>query len=198
MLSEALELSQHAGSRRIEAQVLHRLGDMHLQRDEPQLAVELFGQALGVVQDIGDPIGEAYVLHGLGLAHLRTGALERADAALRSALDLAGTAGERLAEVRVLLGLSELALTRSEPAQAVEQLQRALEFLRGVRAPRLEATVQAMLSEADAALGGNPDAEPPPVPSQAMATAPGAVAAHGGAYPGAELQARGSSTVGGY
>ncbi|GAA2525335.1 AfsR/SARP family transcriptional regulator [Winogradskya humida] len=64
-LDEALELSRRGGSRRLEAQVLHRIGLIHLAQGRPGDAVACFNGVLGAVRELGDPIGEAYALHGL-------------------------------------------------------------------------------------------------------------------------------------
>lgn len=69
-LGEALRLSRRGGSRRLEAQVLHRIGLIHLEQGRATDAVACFTRVLGTVRDLGDPIGEAFALHGLGRATL--------------------------------------------------------------------------------------------------------------------------------
>ncbi|MEV4516799.1 BTAD domain-containing putative transcriptional regulator [Dactylosporangium sp. NPDC049525] len=147
LLPEALQAIRRAGSARVEAQVLHRLGELHLQAQEPQAAY-VFEQALAVVRELGDPVGEAYALLGVGTAGLRGGDLAGAAAALRDARRLARDLGERLVEARVCMVLGELA-AGEDPALAVTEWRRALELLQVIRAPALEAQVMALLAEVD-------------------------------------------------
>ena len=153
LLSDALHMCRIAHCGRIEAQVLHRMGEAFLLDDELAHAVETFELALTMIRDVGDPIGEAYILHGTGVAQLRQGNYGKARQALRRALDLAGGVGERLAEARALLGLCELALAVGNPHEAVEAGQHAVEAFHGIDAPLYEAQVLTLLSDAYSALG---------------------------------------------
>jgi DNA-binding SARP family transcriptional activator/tetratricopeptide (TPR) repeat protein len=153
LLSDALHICRIAHCGRIEAQVLHRMGEAFLLDDELAHAVKTFGLALTMIRDVGDPIGEAYILHGLGVAQLRQGSHDKAQEALQRALDLAGGVGERLAEARALLGLCELALAVGKPHAAVDAGQQAVEAFRRIDAPLYEAQVLTQLSDAYSALG---------------------------------------------
>jgi DNA-binding SARP family transcriptional activator len=153
MSVQALEISREAGSRRTEAQALHRLGNAHLQAGQPAEAAAVFGEALVAVRALGDPIGEAYMMHGLGVAYLRSGDFARAGDALTSAQALADANNDRLVEARVEFGLGELALAMGTPRDAVAHLHRALTLFRGIQAPTYEERVLTMLTEAYEAAG---------------------------------------------
>ena len=66
LLSDALRLARAARCRRMEAQVLYRIGEAHLLAGEPAEPSSAFELALAVIRDLGDLIGEAYVLRGVG------------------------------------------------------------------------------------------------------------------------------------
>ncbi|GAB1639975.1 AfsR/SARP family transcriptional regulator [Krasilnikovia sp. MM14-A1259] len=153
ILAQALEMSRKAGSRRTEAQALHRLGNAHLQAGQPAEAAAVFGEALVAVRDLGDPIGEAYMMHGLGMASLRVGDYVRAKEALTDARVLTETNGDRLVAARVEHGLGELALATHAPREAVAHLYRALTMFRSIQAPAHEERVLSMLTQAYEAAG---------------------------------------------
>src|SRR5207245_346560 len=54
LLSEALRLCQTTRYTRLEAQVLHRMGEVCLMTGDFSLAVEKFGRVLAITSDIGD------------------------------------------------------------------------------------------------------------------------------------------------
>jgi tetratricopeptide (TPR) repeat protein len=153
LLSEALLLCQVAQCGRIEAQVLHRLGEAHLLAGELVDAIGAFKLSLVMSNDIGDLVGEAYALQGIGVASVRQTEFVQARNALQSAVEFAVTAGERLAEARALLGLSELALASGDPNQAVVFGRQASEMFRGMGAMLYDARALALLSDVHIALG---------------------------------------------
>ena len=154
LLSESLRLCQAAAQgTKVEAQVLHGLGEARLKTGDPARAVIEFERALAITRDIGDLIGQAYALRGIGVAKVRLNELDRAREVLRRALELASCANDRVAEARVLLGLSELAAATGDHAEAILFGQRAATAFREVHAPLLEAQALRLLSDAHAALG---------------------------------------------
>jgi tetratricopeptide (TPR) repeat protein len=153
LLADALLLCQAARCGRIEAQVLHRMGEAHLLAGHLAEAVTKFELALVITSDIGDLIGEAYARQGIGVAKLRQGEFDQARSSLRRALECAVTTGERLAEARALLGLSELALTSGNPREAVVFGQEASEIFRNMGAMLFSVRALTLLSDSHAALG---------------------------------------------
>ena len=153
LLSDALQLSRMAPCGRVEAQVLHRMGEANLRAGDLAEAIVVFNLALATTRDLNDPIGEAYALMGVGVAETRQGEFGTARDALQRALQLAGTAGERLAEARTLLGLSELCLASGDPGQAVVYGEGAVDTFRGIGALLDAARAFTILSAAHTALG---------------------------------------------
>jgi DNA-binding SARP family transcriptional activator len=153
LLSDALQLSQATRCRRVEAQVLHRMGGAYLVTGELPRAVDTFNLALARIRDVGDPVGEAYVLRGVGLARARQGEFGAARSALQRSFELAGTTGERLAAGRALLGLSELALTSRDPRRAIALGEQALGVFQEIGAPLYETKALTLIRDAHAALG---------------------------------------------
>jgi DNA-binding SARP family transcriptional activator len=157
LLTEALELTeapaQAMSGGRIEAQVLHVLGEAQLQAGEPADAAGTFARALARVLAVDDQVGETHVRRGLGLAALRQGQHDRARDALERALELAETIGVPLAAARARLGLSELALASSDPRQAVVQATQASAAFRELGTPLEQARALTLLSDACTAAG---------------------------------------------
>jgi hypothetical protein len=90
---------------------------------------------------------------GAGVAKVRQGDFDHANGALLHARKLASSAGQPLTEARALLGLSELALTTSDPAQALIFGQQAADVFRDMGALLDAARALTLLSAAHAALG---------------------------------------------
>jgi tetratricopeptide (TPR) repeat protein len=152
LLSDALRLCQDARCARVEAQVLHRMGEVCLLTGELARAIDSFEQARVITSDIGDLIGEAYALQGLGVGQVRQGEFDQARGALQRAVELAGRVGEHMAEATAVLGLGELALASGEPGQAVILERRAAAVFEEMKAPFYQARALTLLSDAYIAL----------------------------------------------
>jgi tetratricopeptide (TPR) repeat protein len=109
LLDEALAIARRTGSRRVEAQTLHRLGESYLCRDDLARAGAAFQEVLEVVRAVRDTVGEAYNLHGLGLVRLRLDRFGEAEPILMQAHRLAAQTGERLLAGKIRLALAEVA-----------------------------------------------------------------------------------------
>jgi DNA-binding SARP family transcriptional activator len=153
LLTDALQLVQAAHCGRVEAQVLHRLGETHMLTGDLLSAVDAFGLALAKVRELGDPIGEAYILQGMGVAKVRRGEFGDARGALQRSLELAGTTGERLVEAQALLGFCELALADGDPDQAGLVARQAADIFERIGAVLYAARALTLLGQAQAALG---------------------------------------------
>ncbi len=151
LLAEALRLMRASPCLRIEAQVLHRMGEANLLAQDLDAAAEAFGRSLAKSQDIGDPVGEAYAWLGLGLTWGRQHQLSRASQALERALSLGAAAGERLVQARAMAALGEVALLSGNPAQAAAAGQQAAQLFRSIGATLDEAKALTLVSHAGAA-----------------------------------------------
>ena len=155
LLAEALRLCRGANCGRIEAQVLHRMGEAHLKAGNLAEAVSAFEGVLKTSDDIGDLIGKAHAWQGIGVARLRQGEFGAAHSALQRVLELAGSTGERLrlSEARSLLGLSELALAQDDPAEATVFAQEAGKVFHDMGILMYQVQALTLLSEAHSRLG---------------------------------------------
>jgi Transposase IS66 family/Tetratricopeptide repeat len=151
--SPRMRMSRIAPCGRVEAQVLHRMGEANLRAGDLAEAIVVFKLALANTRDLNDPIGEAYALMGVGVAETRRGEFGSARDVLQRALKLAGTVGERLAEARALLGLSELCLASGDPSQAVVYGEGSVDVFLGIGALLDAARAFTMLGDAHFALG---------------------------------------------
>jgi DNA-binding SARP family transcriptional activator/tetratricopeptide (TPR) repeat protein len=149
LLDEALELSRHGTTRRVEAQVRYRQGEVWLRLDEPERAADAFGEALAALGNHADPVGRGFALHGFGHASLRAGRLADADGALREALRLAETTRNRLLETRCLLGLAELAIAGGRSGHADQWTRRAVELARAIDVPLYRARAAELRARVD-------------------------------------------------
>jgi DNA-binding SARP family transcriptional activator/tetratricopeptide (TPR) repeat protein len=159
LLSDALLLCRDAHCERIEAQVLHRLGEAHLLVGEFTGAAGAFELSLTISTNIADVIGQAYALQGIGVVRRHQGELDQARNALERAREFAVGAHEHLAEARALLALGELALAGGDSAQAVVFGRQASGLFRNMGASLHDARALTLLSEAYAGLGDAEAAE---------------------------------------
>lgn len=166
LLTEALMLCQGVPCGRIEAQVLHRLGEAHLATGKLAAAVSAFERSLTITSNIGDIVGQSYAQQGIGVARVRQGEFSKA----RASLQLAVSVRERLAEARATLGLSELALASGDPEKAVIVARQASQVFRDIGAQLYEMRVLALLGKAHAVLGDVEAADAASTESAALRT----------------------------
>jgi DNA-binding SARP family transcriptional activator/tetratricopeptide (TPR) repeat protein len=152
-LSQALRLCQTRGYPRLEAQILHRLGEACLLTGDIDRAAETFRQALIITREIKDTIGMAYAEQGLSRAQLRQKDFDQARKGFQNAMDLAGSVGEDMAQALSLLGLCELELACGNAEPATELGLRAVSVFERLKTPLRQAQALTILSEAQAAAG---------------------------------------------
>lgn len=130
-LGGALVAARHAGSPRLEAEAMVRLGELGWRRDgDAERYREQLGQALGICRQAGDRRGEAQVQHRLGLLELAVSDYRASRAALTTATRLYEKHGEQaaLADGHLALGALEVAERRSR--QGFAHYLRGLEIAR--------------------------------------------------------------------
>lgn len=126
LLDEALVISRDVGCLRVEAQVLYRFAELHLQAEHLEPARESLNRVLRIVRDIGDRIGEAHALYGLGRVRHREGRLDTAETTMTHAHAAATRVGEPVVAAQSLYALGEIANAKGDRAVALTQLQAAL------------------------------------------------------------------------
>ena len=112
----ALQTCRDLGSRRAEAQVLHRLGEIHLAADSVDRAADDFARALRIVERAGDQVGCAYALLGIGTVELRRERWQQAGSVLQDANRIACEVNDLLLVARIEFARADLAAARGELA----------------------------------------------------------------------------------
>ncbi|MFC7648702.1 tetratricopeptide repeat protein [Streptosporangium lutulentum] len=95
LLETALAVYHDLGDLRGAAQILNRMGALHLRQGRTEQAKAAYRQVSAASQAIGDRIGEAYGLLGMGETELLAGELDHAAEHLDAALTLADGLGRR-------------------------------------------------------------------------------------------------------
>ncbi len=93
-LDEALDVAHRAGDARVEAQVLSKLGRLHLLRRDSRRACAVLEEALTRAADAGDPRAEGEILRRLARAYLELGDPEKAEQDARRAASIERAMGD--------------------------------------------------------------------------------------------------------
>lgn len=154
MLEEALTLSRQGGTRRVEAQVHCRLGELWLSLGTWDRAAGAFTEALAALHDVDDSVGRVHALRGRGIAYAQSGRRAEAAEALGEALQTAARIRNPLLQARCLVALADLALAGGDWRPARAHLYQALEHLRAVNVPPDKEHVLALLAKVEAMAAG--------------------------------------------
>ena len=147
------------GDRRIHAEVLYWLGQLHLAAGEPEQAEPAFKEMLVIAEELADPREEAEARYGLGLVRLRTGALGAAAGLFRQALALNRPLGEPLTDGRIRTALGLVHHRHGEFQQAIGYLTEAAGIFDEIGAPLWRARAYRALGDTYAARGDQAAAE---------------------------------------
>ncbi len=134
LLDRAENICKKFGNRRVGAQVLHRLGELHLRRGDFELAADAYRRVLVSVRATDDQIGECHALLGLGTVQFRRGALEAATKTLTKAQDLAARVGERMVQNRVDMTRAEIAFVSGQLDAAADYCDHAIGGFQALKA----------------------------------------------------------------
>lgn len=148
-LDEALQVAIATKSVRIQAQVLHRLGEVHLVGEQLDEAERAFSRSLALVRQGRDSLGESYALSGLGAAQTRMRRYDEALSTLTQAHALAVQNADLLAIARSCLALADLHDTRGERDRASTWARQALEKFESVKATTGRRQALALLRRLD-------------------------------------------------
>ncbi|WP_336207263.1 AfsR/SARP family transcriptional regulator [Nonomuraea sp. LPB2021202275-12-8] len=141
------------GDRRIHAEVLYWLGQLHLAAGEPEQAEPAFKEMLAIAENLADPREEAEARYGLGLVRLRTGALGAAAGLFRQALALNRPLREPLTDGRIRTALGLVHHRYGQFQQAIGYLTEAAGIFDEIGAPLWRARAYRALGDAHAARG---------------------------------------------
>ncbi|MGN9913456.1 AfsR/SARP family transcriptional regulator [Phytohabitans sp. LJ34] len=121
-LSTLRRIHDNAGA----AHVLHDLAALCIERDQPDEAMRLLGEAQRLNRDGDSRYAEARIAHRLGHTYLMTGKHTAALSEFRRALQLAREIGNPLLEAAALYGLGVTHLGLGKPEEADNVLSAAL------------------------------------------------------------------------
>lgn len=138
LLNRALELKRSLGERVGESRALAALA-MARRAEEPNVALELFGQALKLLEGEEDIQAEAHVTRGMASTYLVQGELQKAIELFTRSLDLFQALGDQSYEGTVLNSLGTTALYLGNLDEAKKCYDQALEIHRKVKNPLWEA-----------------------------------------------------------
>ncbi|SEH03450.1 DNA-binding transcriptional activator of the SARP family [Nonomuraea solani] len=147
------------GDRRVHAEVLYWLGQLHLGAGEVDQAESDFKEMLAIAEDLADPREEAEARYGLGLVRLHTGALGAASGLFRQAMELNRPLGEPLTDGRIRTALALVHHRRREFRQAIGYLTEAIRIFDAIDTPLWQARSYRALGDVHAARGDRPAAD---------------------------------------
>lgn len=130
---EALAGYRQVEDRDGEAHALHELGVLTA-RDDPRAGLDRLREALAIRQEIGDRSGQADSEIAIGAVLLDAGSVAEAAAPLARGLELADSLGDPFDRAEAHYQRARLARARSDLAQALIEIDRALELTESVRA----------------------------------------------------------------
>ncbi|MFG1946246.1 BTAD domain-containing putative transcriptional regulator [Nonomuraea sp. NPDC048826] len=183
-------LAGRDGDRRVHAEVLYWLGQLHLAAGEVEPAESAFKEMLAIAEDLVDPREEAEARYGLGLVRLHTGAHGAAAGLFRQALALNRPLGEPLTEGRIRTALGVLHHGNGQPRQAVDHLTEAARIFDAIGIPLWSGRAYRALADAHEALGDGPAADAARRRALALFTEVGAPEAAELARPGGDRPRR--------
>ncbi|MEV0611716.1 BTAD domain-containing putative transcriptional regulator [Nonomuraea sp. NPDC050404] len=141
------------GDRRVHAEVLYWLGQLHLGAGEVDRAESDFKEMLAIAEELADPREEAEARYGLGLVRLDTGALGAASGLFRQAMELNRPLGEPLTDGRIRTALALAHHRRGEFRQAIGYLTEAIKIFGAIDTPLWQARAYRALGDVHAARG---------------------------------------------
>ena len=141
--------AQTSDARQVEAERLLNLCREHLDKGQPEAALQSCQQALSTYQQIKDRSGEAKSMTNLGIAYTFSGQSNQAISTLEAALEIAREAGERRVEAIALLQVSYAYFFLGQSQQGTQVLKQALTVARDIKDSELEQRIRQVLSEVE-------------------------------------------------
>ena len=111
------------------------LGRVRLADGDHSGAARDLAEALEILREVGDLGGQVEVLNEIATLHRISGDVDLARSCHQRALELARQIGSSRDEAPALAGLGRCALAASRPAEAADNLRRALEIFERIGAP---------------------------------------------------------------
>ncbi|MEI6778535.1 MAG: tetratricopeptide repeat protein [Chloroflexales bacterium] len=146
-LIQARDLSQEIGDRLRLIEVLCRLGEAALARNDPASAQGYGQEALALAQEAGMHADEGWALRVLGEALLAQGRLDEAEPQLAAAWDLLEQAGDIYEQTLTLIAQARLAHTTGAASRARSLARQAQELAEDDHDPYLIAALERVTGE---------------------------------------------------
>jgi hypothetical protein len=162
MLLRALELARTVGSRRVEAQLLFRLGESQRERLDLAEAERSYEAVLLLTRDTGDAVGEAYALYGLGRVQANLSRPGDARRTLRAGLALAQQYGGPFLTAQLHIALAEQHQVAGGNAPAIDHLHAATQLLARIGNHEWRTLAARRLDEVRLGAGTVPEQPVPP------------------------------------
>ena len=142
---ESLRIVRQLRDRRSESIILVNVAVLNRDLGQYQQALDTFLGALQVQKELGDKREQIFTHNGLALTYFVLGDLTRALDQSEQSLVLASAVGDNTAEAFTLVAAAKF-LKASQPAKAIEYLQRALAISRTMKNRRSESDILLNLS----------------------------------------------------
>ena len=150
-LNTALEICRDVRVPRVEAQTLHRLGEVLFRQRRYDQAKLVMGNVLASVRGDGDLVGEGYALHTLGLICSRMGDKDESERLLRTAIGIRERIMDFVGAARVSLDLATLLGEWDRYDEAITLAERAVRTFAERRVPVWEDEARDVLETLDGA-----------------------------------------------
>jgi CHAT domain-containing protein/tetratricopeptide (TPR) repeat protein len=128
LLNQALQIAQKSGNRYEEAGFINNIGNVYLEFNEFQNAIEQYTKALEIWRSINNKKEEAGTLSNLGLVYEGLSDNQKAIQYFIQALDLSQKTENRHIELRVHKELADLYKKINEPQKAIDHYNYVLLF----------------------------------------------------------------------
>src|SRR5262245_60096600 len=146
ILRQSIDLHREVGNMDYAAKSATDLGDVYLNQERPELALDLYNQALAEFQKASVIDGEAGALSMIGKAHLQLGDYRRAFEALTRALAIIRANGLRSEEWVATLNLADVSERMGDDQKAAALLDETLSLSSKISAPEGEAAALTRLA----------------------------------------------------
>ncbi|MDJ0521901.1 MAG: tetratricopeptide repeat protein [Planctomycetota bacterium] len=121
-----LSVARKLGDRKLEAQTVGNLGNVHLNRGQYDEARKRYEESLAIKRELGDEAGMARTLSTVGIIERRLGNYDKAVALYREALDLARKLGQALTAAQALGNIGHVLTARGDFDEALVHHEESL------------------------------------------------------------------------
>lgn len=147
-IARQLESVLPVDAKRLMAQALNNMGEVHYSLSDPDKTLDEFNRAFALWQEVGDRQGQATAEINLGYLHLDLGNMREAVAHYANALQLFRAIKNRSGEASVITAIGGIHSFQGEKQEAIDSHNRALGIFRSIGDRRGEAAALNGLGQA--------------------------------------------------